>query len=325
MQTVKIDKASSGDPKPSGKRPLITPLRIIVLVLFVGTCKWLRDFFVREEVPLKPSDPLVIRWPPGHNSLNVTRAMYITMRPNSPRTNSTMYMLKNHAGFRYPEVSVAIDGNNVDPETLPLYTRYIILNGRHDHSQVSTAGMVGCYMSHVKVLEQLKPGDVFAVFEEDALFTSRSIRELAALHGFVRDTLKTDFDLLYTGANDNPKPSAKRAKRHILSPTVTVSECLSGCSVWGTRGYVVTYRGAQKLLKHTTPVITQIDALFSLVANFEVDNGFKMFFLNNDIVVGPRWIDFIGATQVQDLCLKCYFPTGFWPYVFLIAFGVISS
>ena len=32
--------------------------------------------------------------------------------------------------------------------------------------------MVGCYMSHIKVLRMLEPGDVAAVFEEDAMFVS---------------------------------------------------------------------------------------------------------------------------------------------------------
>ena len=44
--------------------------------------------------------------------------------------------------------------------------------GRHEHSQISTPGMIGCYLSHVKALKQMKPGDVYAVFEEDAHFVS---------------------------------------------------------------------------------------------------------------------------------------------------------
>lgn len=57
--------------------------------------------------------------------------------------------------------------------------RYLMETGRHDHSQVSTPGMIGCYLSHVGVLEKMKPGDVYAVFEEDAGFVS-SINALDA-------------------------------------------------------------------------------------------------------------------------------------------------
>jgi hypothetical protein len=42
--------------------------------------------------------------------------------------------------------------------------------------------------------------------------------------------------------------------------------CHKDCAVWGTRGYIITYDGAQKMLKHAYPIQTQIDALLSLVA-----------------------------------------------------------
>ena len=29
---------------------------------------------------------------------------------------------------------------------------------------------VGCYLSHIKAMESMQPGDVFAIFEEDAHF-----------------------------------------------------------------------------------------------------------------------------------------------------------
>ena len=45
-------------------------------------------------------------------------------------------------GFENVEAFAAVDGKSVDTESLPLYTRYLMENGRHDHHQVSTAGMV---------------------------------------------------------------------------------------------------------------------------------------------------------------------------------------
>jgi hypothetical protein len=45
-------------------------------------------------------------------------------------------------GFRNAEVFTAVDGKQVALDSLPLYTRYLMENGRHDHHQVSTTGMV---------------------------------------------------------------------------------------------------------------------------------------------------------------------------------------
>ena len=57
-----------------------------------------------------------------------------------------------------------------------------------------------------------------------------------------------------------------------------LTECIKDCAVYGTRGYFVTYEGAQKILKHSTPVQVQVDALYSLVASFEP--GFRTFWLD---------------------------------------------
>jgi hypothetical protein len=51
-----------------------------------------------------------------------------------------------------------------------------------------------------------------------------------------------------------------------VSDGLDLIACHKDCAVWGTRGYIITYDGAQKMLKHAYPIQTQIDALLSLVA-----------------------------------------------------------
>ena len=48
----------------------------------------------------------------------------------------------SQVGFYNVEAFAAVNGKQVDPNSLPLYTRYLMDNGRHDHYQVSTPGMV---------------------------------------------------------------------------------------------------------------------------------------------------------------------------------------
>ena len=98
-------------------------------------------------------------------------------------------------------------------------------NGRHDHHQVSTTGMVnilpqfplvrlitksydqvGCYLSHVRALEMMKPGDVFAVFEEDAHFAANGPFKLKQLHNFIEKTALS-YDVIMIGINRIPAPS----------------------------------------------------------------------------------------------------------------------
>ena len=67
---------------------------------------------------------------------------------------------------------------------------------------------VGCYLSHVKALEQMKPGDVFAVFEEDAHFSESGPAKLKLLHDYVAKNA-LDFDLIFIGINRIPAPSGE--------------------------------------------------------------------------------------------------------------------
>jgi hypothetical protein len=87
------------------------------------------------------------------------------------------------------------------------------------------------------------------------------------------------------------------------------------------RGYIISYEGAQKVLSNAKPIITQIDALFSLIASYE---DFKFFWLSTDIAVAPHWLDLFLKSKVQDNCLKCYLPSGHLVYIGMIIFAVVS-
>mmetsp|Transcript_40059 Transcript_40059/g.107259 ORF Transcript_40059/g.107259 Transcript_40059/m.107259 type:complete len:184 (+) Transcript_40059:232-783(+) len=95
---------------------------------------------------------------------NTTKTLFIAMNPREDGVVERIGVLKDKVcaqfverwigclysisgfpqiGFRNAEAFQAVNGRQVDPDTLPLYTRYLMENGRHDHHQVSTAGMVG--------------------------------------------------------------------------------------------------------------------------------------------------------------------------------------
>mmetsp|Transcript_40066 Transcript_40066/g.107294 ORF Transcript_40066/g.107294 Transcript_40066/m.107294 type:complete len:125 (+) Transcript_40066:419-793(+) len=74
---------------------------------------------------------------------NTTKTLFIAMNPREDGVVERIGVLKDKIGFRNAEAFQAVNGRQVDPDTLPLYTRYLMENGRHDHHQVSTAGMVG--------------------------------------------------------------------------------------------------------------------------------------------------------------------------------------
>jgi hypothetical protein len=54
----------------------------------------------------------------------------------------------------------------------------------------------------------MKPGDVFAVFEEDAHFSASGAAKLKLLHDYVQKN-SVEYDLIFIGINRIPAPSGE--------------------------------------------------------------------------------------------------------------------
>jgi hypothetical protein len=72
------------------------------------------------------------------------------------------------------------------------------------------------------------------------------------------------------------------------------------CNWMGSRGYLVTERGAKRLLRNAHPFLVQTDALMGLTATF--DPTFLMFWPLRDIA-HPTYLR---RSRLWDGCIKCY-------------------
>lgn len=119
----------------------------------------------------------------------------------------------------------------------------------HDHL---TRGMVGCYLSHLKVLEMIKSSSkpYGLVLEDDASFPE----DVYTKH--IKNALLTmpeDWDVILLGrwpleeTNENKYVKVNR--------------------FWGTHGYLVNRQGAEKIIKHGgVPIDDQIDGTMGKLA-----------------------------------------------------------
>ena len=83
----------------------------------------------------------------------------------------------------------------------------------------------------------------------------------------------------------------------------------------GSRGYLVTERGAQILLRNARPFLVQTDAVMALTATF--DPTFRMFWTASDIA-HPTYMR---RSSLWDGCVKCYAPLGgLWYAIMVVAF-----
>ena len=231
---------------------------------------------------------------PKH-SFDITRGYAITLYPDTIKP----LLVSAKRYLRIPEMNVfhAINGSSAATTNISLYTHYLMMTGRHDHMQLSSPAMLGCMLSHVALWQSIGPNEIWAVFEEDAYLDAVSAERM---HFLSQDMRNIHWDVLLLESGHALIASGKW--QHIGKYAATCS--VPPCTWFGTRGYLITYDGAQQLLKHAFPISVQVDSLMGLVAAFSRDN-FRMYWTRENIA----HLQLFHVTEVWDACFKCYLPT----------------
>jgi GR25 family glycosyltransferase involved in LPS biosynthesis len=192
---------------------------------------------------------------------------------------------------------------------LPLYTKYTMKTGRSDHMQIANPSMLGCLLSHITIWENIHKNEIVLILEEDAYVNLHSSLIMKHLSSDMNN-IEWDVIMLESGqfiASGNWVTVGNHAATCAES-----NQTVNICTWFGTRGYLITYVGAQKLLAHSFPVHVQIDAYMGLLAAF--DPEFKMFWTRNNVVHQKL----LHISKVWDGCLKCYMPKTNIFYVFVV-------
>lgn len=255
---------------------------------------------------------------------NISRGFVISLNPEDSldivEQAKTFIYLPNVTVFRGINGSQALEQTSraEEGEMVALYTRYVMMMGRSDHMQLSNPSMLGCLLSHISIWKRIRPQEVIAVFEEDAYMDQTSSLRMKSLSVDMLD-LQWDVLMLESGqiiASGTWEYIGEYAATCALSQNSTLGASKTSkknlCTWFGTRGYLITYEGAQKLLSHAFPVHVQIDALMGLLAAFKPD--FKMYWTRENVVHQKMFY----ITQVWDACFKCYMPQQTLFYVSLL-------
>lgn len=146
--------------------------------------------------------------------------------------------LKN---FNYERFS-SIDGSKL--KSTPQLQR--IFDGNDYNMRV---GLVGCAMSHIKLYIELlySDYDVFCIFEDDIDFTPRFDKKLLHVYNQIKIT---DWDILLLGNHLYLQYITEDVYNKIKMPFIEKWDKITSLSksVGGTGGYLISKKGAQKLL-----------------------------------------------------------------------------
>ena len=207
--------------------------------------------------------------------LVVTKAVLINLDSNRDRLVTTMQQYQSSDLVQVPlERFRAVVGRELDPRLYLTPKALVELEEvetsgyRTKHHQL-TRGGIGCFLSHLKVLSQMTPGDVYLVLEDDISINPSS-------YMVIRQTLQNaprDWDFLLLGYNSYVGQSVDKTFMEVRS-------------FWGTPGYLVTYEAAQKFIKEVgSRFDCQIDTLMSWMAASDMLNIYAL----KVPIIRPTW------------------------------------
>lgn len=156
----------------------------------------------------------------------------------------------------------AVDGakiNIFDNEQISTKTVYNILNKtRRSHTEIDAVGAVGCTMSHVGVWKEfLESSHKFCLIFEDDVIVPTNFKEMVLQSSQTLHDLHDEFHvwLIHYGIFVNNKYIP--VQDQWVTPT----------KFYGTGCYLLSRKGAEKLLQHVYPIEMHIDAYIQTKAS----------------------------------------------------------
>lgn len=172
------------------------------------------------------------------------KTLVLNLKRRSDRLKN--FVETNHKQLQSLQYKVfdAVDGNDIPP--LPK-----ILKTFESGDYCYRKGIMGCALSHIKMWRDFivsSDNDTLLVLEDDITLCNNFVDKLSTA---LRRVPKDDLDILFLGHFLYPQYRTDKDKADTL-PTVkkwSLQECTK-YSMGGTIGYVITKRGAIKMLKH---------------------------------------------------------------------------
>ena len=229
---------------------------------------------------------------------------------NLERRTDRWNLLKAQPGFKEfksIERYIGVDGKLIDIKEDTrisfLTKRNILLNTRRAHEELSTAGGVGCYLSHVSLWQKFlkeSSAPVALIFEDDIQLpagVTQLVQSFFDASPVLSDPSNWDICIL----SQHPSPIyTKIAKPFQNSSTVFQFERFVSLAA-----YMITRRGVERVLPHLFPIESHIDGFLSAASSLHMLD-----------IVGPKKrimtvIETVSDIQDKDYCKICDIKTNF--------------
>lgn len=164
----------------------------------------------------------------------------------------------------------------------------ILLKKQKTYGVSLTYGSLACALSHYFLYNDCQTSSApYLIFEDDVILDQDFDNYL---YRIVLEASRIDYDILYLGYNEIPGFHKEYISDYLSKPTGLIT---------GMYAYVITPKGAEKLLRTIFPLNKQIDSSIS-------DNGEKFNKLCSTKKLASARIDFGSKTQQEHSCINAY-------------------
>ena len=165
-----------------------------------------------------------------------------------------------------PQRIDAVYGKDLDDEYIKSITypsvQYTMNRGRSLDSDIASHGAIGCSLSHIKLWKQMieKKEEMYLITEDDVDVTATVTTE--TINSFLEEVCQHDpnWDVILLGWM-KPLPGLKDGDVHVTSNIYRINDV-----TFGTHAYLISRKGAERLLKYAFPIIDQVDSYISYMA-----------------------------------------------------------
>lgn len=193
------------------------------------------------------------------------------------------------------EIYEAIDGSELKNDyinsILSISSLDSLNNISKNHKEIRTKSAIGCYLSHYKIWEKIIKEDLNNVLIlEDNIKTNIFSKEF---NNYIKN-LPQDYDVamiywftLWFDPLINPK------KKEIINNNWNK---YNSVNLWGCAAYMVSRKGAEKLVKDAFPICYQVDSYINILNN--INSNFIRYIANESLFVQ-------GNLDIQIKCKEC--------------------
>jgi glycosyl transferase, family 25 len=177
----------------------------------------------------------------------------ISLKKDRFKRELILQQLENLNLAEFAQVVDAVDGKLLSTKILMDKSSQQISSVPILFHRPLTAGEIGCSLSHQAIYQSMEEGDICLILEDDAILSS----ELIEFIGFL-GKLPSNWDVVHLGSD----PYIFRMARTSVFGRKKLGKFTLGKPIeqaWGTYSYLISYKGARKLIQATKTTNAPID------------------------------------------------------------------